>query len=145
MKRKIVVVVAAVALALLTGCSEAPPSAEELAAEASVRAEIEEALKPDVPDGYHDVGDFAVKWVEKGSAEFDCGYKDRCVNLKVYSYYGCPNGVYGEANIKNEQGTVVDWTNDTLAALGPEQFGVLVFGRAGGGQGKYEIVKLVCR
>ena len=101
---------------------------------------------PQIPDGFKDVGNgLAVKWLKKGDdPEFSCGHYDACTNLKVYAYASCPNGIYGKVNLKNASGTVVDWTNDTLASLSKGEYGILVFGTFDSGY-THSIVDLTCR
>jgi hypothetical protein len=56
--------------------------------------------------------------------EFSCDRYD-CVGVAVYSYEGCPGGVYIEAAIESS-GIVVGRTNEVIGALLPEQVGATI-------------------
>ncbi len=47
-----------------------------------------------------------------------------CSQIVVLSRYGCPDGLYVEANFKSGD-TVVDYGNDALGSLGPGDTAVL--------------------
>lgn len=100
------------------------------------------------PDGYFPVGtNAAFRWAEPTGNP--CG-RSACIfwRAEVVTKTGCPSGVYAKINIL-EGVNVVSWTNDTLAALSPNQVGKLTFTKYGmGDRGwKYEaeVVELNCR
>lgn len=85
---------------------------------------------PWYPAGYFDLGEIALKWVDRDKDCYSCYQWD----AKVVSKNGCPSSVYVEVNILSG-GTVVGWTNDTLSSLGAGQYGVLRFQSYIGGYG----------
>ena len=80
---------------------------------------------PWYPRGWKEVADgIAVDYIEN----HDCGYSDAyCWGYYVISREGCPSGIYVEVNITNSEGTVVDYSNDTLGSLPAGQRGQLEF------------------
>lgn len=60
------------------------------------------------------------KWAGTTSDSFSAG-----VRLRVSSFDGCPNGVYVEANLVDDSGTIISYTNDALPNLPPKQEAVL--------------------
>lgn len=117
---------ASVAACGLTAKYEA---AQESAAELNALAEDIDASadsKPWYPRGYFEIVDgFAGKWVDGSDP---CGYGPLCWywHLSVVSEEGCPEGVYVEVNF-TQDGTAIDWSNDTLPALRPMQKGRMPF------------------
>lgn len=88
------------------------------------------ALADDVPwypKGYYEVEDgLAYKWVDDGPDP--CGYsRCRYTTMKIISRDGCPSGLYVEVNKLDSSENVIDWTNDSVPALGPMQSAVLQF------------------
>lgn len=104
--------------------------------------------KPWYPKGYNEwYGDenIAIKYTLAGGSP--CGYS-ACRYGKAYivSEYGCPSGVYAAANFSDSGGTVYDWDNDTLPALGAGKRGLLEFVSYGNrGSGSYQVVEISCR
>lgn len=100
------------------------------------------------PDGYSPIGtNVAFRWVDPTGDP--CG-RSACIfwRAEVVTKTGCPSGVYAKINIL-EGDSVVSWTNDTLAALSPDQVGKLTFTKYGMGSSGWryegEIVELNCR
>jgi len=80
---------------------------------------------PWYPSGYFELVDgLAGKWNTFSGAWpcYDCSFW----KMEVVSRDGCPSGVYVEINI-TQGGTVVDWTNDSLAQLNSGRKGQMVF------------------
>lgn len=100
------------------------------------------------PDGYFPVGtNVAFRWTEPTGDP--CG-SSACIfwRAEVVTKTGCPSGVYAKINILQGD-NVVAWTNDTLAALSPDQVGKLTFKKYGMGNRGWnytaEVVDLNCR
>ncbi len=100
------------------------------------------------PDGYFPLGsNVAFRWVDPTGDP--CG-RSACIfwRAEVVTKTGCPSGVYAKINIL-EGDNVVSWTNDTLAALSPDQVGKLTFTKYGMGNRGWnyeaEVVELNCR
>ena len=135
---------------LLTGCSSSDESSSsQLDSSSSSQSSNSQVVQePDtswIPEGFNSWDEnIAWRWVDRSSDCSDCTYW----HIQVISNFGCPNGVYAEINIeKNSE--VVDWTNDTIAYLGPAQKGVLAFEKYGlsGSPSSYQgsLTKLNCR
>ena len=91
-------------------------------AQASLMASADSA--PWYPEGYYEAanGELAWKWVDRYSDCYSCRYW----HVQVIAKTGCPGGVYAETNL-NQNGAVVDWTNDSLPSLAAGQVAVLEF------------------
>jgi Protein of unknown function (DUF2510) len=120
------------------------------AAEAKAALEAQIALdriKNDVtwvPSGYTPWSDDkSIAWKWDRSAGNDC-YSCRYWTVEVVSKLGCSGGVYGEMNIL-QNGTVVDYTNDTLSYLSPGQKGRLSFETYRDGTFTGRLTELTCR
>lgn len=86
--------------------------------------------------------EYAATWEWVDAAE--CSEGTRCWQITVSSDSGCPNGLYGELNILDTNGTVIDYTNDTLGRLGAGGSAILTFDYYGDGAESGEIAKLEC-
>ena len=58
--------------------------------------------------------------------------------------YGCPGGVYAEANILDSNGTIIDYTNDLLPNLSSAQKGILRFNVTSDNAKSIELTNLTC-
>jgi len=81
------------------------------------------------PEGYKSLSvnsTFAIQWVK--GAEDPCG-SIACTfsTMNIVSQSDCPGGVYVEVNFLDSSGTVIDWSNDVVAALGQGQVAQLQF------------------
>ena len=99
---------------------------------------------PWYPEGFteYEAG-IAINWVKGGRSPCysSCAY----ATLDLIAKSGCPTGLYVEV-IFSRDGTVYDWSNDTLPLLGPSQKGRLEFvtyKSSGGGQ--VQIAQVSCR
>jgi hypothetical protein len=102
------------------------------------------AAGPDYPSGFKEwpLGEgIAYKFA---TADVDCSYYDSCVNVVVYSEYGCPSGLYVEANILDSSGTVVDYANDMLGSLGADQKARLILGAMSSAGSTYSLEEIAC-
>lgn len=99
--------------------------------------------KPWYPKGYEEIEDgLAVKFIRgAGSDCYDCSYW----TVDVVSEYGCPSGLYIEMNIFDANDTVIDWTNDTVASLGPGQKARMQFVTYNDNSDSGQITEVNCR
>lgn len=65
------------------------------------------------------------RWVEIPGGACDLG--DRCWAMEVEATQACLNGLYAEITIKDAQGRVIDWTNDTVNSLAAGEIALLDF------------------
>lgn len=97
-----------------------------------------------MPSGFSEYGqDLAFRWVTDAPPP-NCGPKCKYFTIEITSKYGCPSGVYVELNITSN-GTVVDWTNDSLPALNSGQLGQLQFITYDQNADSGQIVTMTCR
>ena len=83
------------------------------------------ANAPWYPEGFSEYStDLAYRWStnEGGWPCSGCSFW----KITVVTKDGCPSGLYGEINI-SQGGSVVDWTNDLIAYLGPGDSALLTF------------------
>ena len=69
---------------------------------------------PWYPDGYNEWAsdeNLAWKWYSGASCATSFG---SCWHIKVVTQLGCSSGLYGEINIMDSGGTVIDYTNDLI-------------------------------
>lgn len=97
-----------------------------------------------VPSGYtpwRDDKSIAYKFIKNvGNDCYSCIYW----TVEVVSKLGCSGGVYGELNIERN-GTVIDYTNDSLSYLAPLQKGRLSFETYKDGSFQGRVTELNCR
>ena len=74
-----------------------------------------------------------------------CPVGQACWQATFSSENGCERGLYVEANIYDDNGTIIDWTNDTVPALGPDEDAKLTFGTFEDSATSIEIVDWSCR
>lgn len=83
-------------------------------------------LPPWYPPEYSPYLDqLAYQWVS-GASPPTCGSACRYFTLNVTSQHGCYNGLYVEMNFTSN-GTVVDWSNDSIPSLQAGQIAQLQF------------------
>ncbi len=71
---------------------------------------------PWYPDGYSEwSGDSSIAWKWVNGSY--CNLGDSCWIVKIVLDESCPGGVYGELNILDGGGTVIDYTNDLTGGL----------------------------
>lgn len=100
---------------------------------------------PPIPKGYRSaLNGLAFKWVDKGSKDFDCSYYDTCVVLRVYAYNSCPSLVYVSANALDANGTVVDYSNDTVPGLLKGKKALMTLGSLDSRVVSFELTDLSC-
>lgn len=100
---------------------------------------------PPIPKGYKSaLNGLAFKWVEEGSNDFDCSYYDTCVVLRVYAYNNCPSLVYVSANALDANGTVVDYSNDTVPGLLKGKKALMTLGSLDSRVVSFELTDLAC-
>ncbi len=78
--------------------------------------------------------------------EYSCDFSfGNCASIDVITKFGCSDGLYAESNLMNNAGVVVDWSNDTLPYLAPNQIANLKFayGISVSG-GKFEVTEINC-
>ena len=97
------------------------------------------------PDGFSQVSfDLAARTISSDDPEWPgCDYFDRCIVVQLYAIDDCPNGGYIEATIE-ENGVIVDYTNDLIPALRAGDRYNSTLGRFGGGPGTYDITQVEC-
>lgn len=78
------------------------------------------------PAGYTQYDDYLAYQFVTDNYEGDCS---DCTwwFVKVTAHYDCAGGIYGELNMEDSSGTIVDWSNDTVSALYAGQEAVLEF------------------
>jgi hypothetical protein len=82
------------------------------------------ASVPWYPEGYSAwSGDSSIAWQWYHSY---CNLGDSCWHVKVITQSGC-SSLYGELNIKDSSGSVIDYTNDLTGALGAYDTAILEF------------------
>jgi len=94
------------------------------------------------PKGFTQVDEsIAYKWtMNKGKSPcYDCSYW----RMTVIVNQDCSSGVYGEMNMMDKSGAVVDWTNDSVPYLGAGQKAVLTF-KSYSDPASGELTKLTC-
>lgn len=96
---------------------------------------------PWYPEGYSQYDStFATKWIQNAGDDcWGCSYW----TLDVVTSTNCSNGVYAELNIL-KNGTVVDWTNDTLSSLSVGQVGRMQFETYDEGSHTGQLTTLTC-
>lgn len=65
------------------------------------------------------------RWIDVPGGSCDIG--DVCWAVEVEATESCSNGVYAEISIKDANGRVIDWTNDTVASLAAGEVAELQF------------------
>lgn len=94
-----------------------------------------------VPDGFKDAGGkLAFRFVDGDG----CDFYDRCSHVEVYAMEACPSMVYVEANVLDESGTVVSFTNDSVGGLRQGQTARLTLGIVGTDGVKVELTDMSC-
>lgn len=107
--------------------------------------EISQAPPVLFPDGYQQVSnEFAMMSIKKGEPGWDCDVYDYCVNWNLYSIFGCPNGGYVEANIIEESGTIVSYTNDLIPSMSAGDTYRTVLGGFGEGGKLFKLTEISC-
>ena len=106
------------------------------------------ASKPWYPKGFEEWpqdSNMAYKYaINKGGDP--CGYSScRFGKYEVISEDGCPSGVYAEMNFMDADGTVRDWSNDTVSYLAPKQKALLTFVSYSAPGGTIRLTELNCR
>lgn len=98
-----------------------------------------------IPQGFSAFNnDLAYQWNLATGPSPDCAGSCQYADLLVSSHFGCPNGVYVEINFLSA-GVVVDWSNDTVPALGAGQTAQLQFVSYQTPSGSQtEVVKMSC-
>lgn len=82
---------------------------------------------PWYPEGYSawsTDSNLAWKWYSGASCNT---YFGSCWHIKVISQAGCPSGLYGEINIMDGGGTVIDYSNDLIGGTSPGDTVLLEF------------------
>lgn len=88
------------------------------------RAKSQAASVPWYPEGYSAwSGDSSLAWQWYHT---NCNLGDSCWHVKVMTESGC-SSLYGELNIKDSSGSVIDYTNDLTGALGAYDTAILEF------------------
>lgn len=111
----------------------------------TIAAPVPATSSEPVLPGYAEWSDgVSIKWIDPEDVE--CGSYDTCWGLDVYVKDGCPGGLYAEISISKDDDTVVDWTNATLGAIGPDTNAQLIFGKYGDANGgtMARVSKLSC-
>jgi hypothetical protein len=95
------------------------------------------------PKGYKELDTgFAYRWL-RGS-EYRCGSVEfGCWGMSVIARDGCSD-VYVELSTMNKNGVVIGFTNDTLGALRPMQFGAMLFEATEDGASTAQISRAIC-
>lgn len=75
--------------------------------------------------------------------ELTCGRWD-CLGVVVFTYQGCPSGLYVEAAIEAD-GVVIGRTNDSIGALGEEGTGAIFLEDLTGYGDTFRVTKVNCR
>ena len=85
-------------------------------------------------------GNVSYRWVKNPN----CSYGS-CVQMRVKAEAGCSGGLYMEVNWVDKNNTVVDWTNDSVPSLAPNQKAVLTFTNFLDGTQSAQIADWTCR
>lgn len=104
--------------------------------------EIVDTWEP--PRGYklwRGAGTVAWRWVENPTCDYG-----RCWQVEIVTRDGCPDGLYASLNIVDSSYAVIDYTNDSLDSLGPEQVARLTLTHLDDGEGEYqgELTEINC-
>lgn len=97
---------------------------------------------PWYPKGFREFSPgLATKWVDNPNVDcYSCTYWQ----LDIVTLDGCPNGLYAEMNILNSNGTVIDWTNDSLPLLSVGDKARLTFETYNDASAKGSLATLQC-
>ena len=98
---------------------------------------------PWYPDGFEEAyPGVAFRKSERG---LDC-YSCSGIVYEVITQFSCPNQLYGEANFIDSNGTIFDWTNDTVQSLSAGQIAYveLYTYSSGSGQRTISLTKADC-
>ena len=85
-------------------------------------------------------GNVSYRWVKNPN----CSYGS-CVQMRIKAEAGCSGGLYMEVNWVDKNNTVVDWTNDSVPSLAPNQKAVLTFTNFLDGTQSAQIADWTCR
>ena len=100
------------------------------------------ASVPWYPNGYnqyYEDSNLAWKWYRTS-----CNLGDSCWHMKVIAEAGCYNGLYGEINILDGSGGIIDYSNDTVPRLGGGQVAVLEFSTYDSNASTGQLARLSC-
>lgn len=82
---------------------------------------------PWYPEGYSEwASDTTLAWKWYKGASCSSSFWS-CWHIKVITQSGCPSGLYGEINIMDGGGTVIDYTNDLIGGTSPGDTVLLEF------------------
>lgn len=102
----------------------------------------EETGAPSIPVGYKQIGDdVAVKWADS-SSELACD-RGACATLLVVALRDCPR-LYAEASLVDDDGSAIDWTNDTLSGLRINDHGKIQFQTSNTEVHEFKLSDIVC-
>ena len=110
----------------------------------SKRAEIRliAATVPWYPSGYSEYSeDSSLAWQWYRTS---CNLGDSCWHMKVIAESGCYNGLYGEINILDGSGGIIDYSNDIVPRLGGGQVAVLEFSTYDSSARTGQLARLTC-
>lgn len=127
-------------LLLAVGCSVLVTASEDEIGAEFARAEEEFAASVAAEEEER-AASIEWEWVE----DPDCDSGTRCWQIAVSSADGCPDGVYAELNVLDENDAVIDYTNDTLGVLQPGQTAILTFDYYGDGAESGQVAKVDCQ
>jgi len=76
----------------------------------------------------------------------NCSYSsaDACAHIEIYSRYGCSNSVYVEVAFYDDNGTQVDWSNDTTSRVGIGEKALLEFVSFDDSVSRVKITEIYC-
>ena len=127
----------------LSGCAlPQPVDLDTSSQEESAAPPVIAAPEVDLPAGYKDSGTGI--GYKRLTTPPDCDYYSRCIQYDLVAYQACPSSVYVEANILDDDGTVIDFTNDTLAALTVGQRGLVTLGSMSADAAAFQLTEINC-
>ena len=96
-----------------------------------------------IPDGFKEWDDnIAFRFVEGKKCSIDIA--EACAHYEVFTRYGCSDTLYMEVSFLDEDGTQVDWSNDTAKGMEPGEKAILEFVSFEETAEKVKVAKISC-
>lgn len=80
---------------------------------------------PDNFTAYSDDSNVAWRWLKK--SEYDCEYGDYCFGMMVTTRDGCPNSLYAEITLFDQDDIQIGYTNESVGSVSARGKAKLIF------------------